>query len=412
MSIVYEPLGEAASHLDGAARAASLSFGQPVATIRSWFTDNAGLHNVRVAGVRGGSFDPSRGAERVPEGCLFRIPMGQFFGGRIVPMMGVAGVVVAPEARGRGLARDMMSASLREARADGFALATLNASTLSLYRKVGFELAGHVFRTVVPLRPDRPLGPRDAKPALRVVPLASEVTPALVECQRAFASCHDGMVDRGPYCWGRAFHLRGQSYDGFGLVNEKGKLEAYAFLAQRYPPGSAFVAELTVNDVAWTTPRAARALVAFLSDYATISHTMAVRGGPYHPIFAFLPQHEGTVERIEHWLLRVVDVERALTDRGYRVGVAARVALEIDDAIVPENTGTYVIDVAHGRARVTRGGDAPRVKLDVRALGALYTGFVSAEQARQVGALEGGDDAVGLLSSIFSGTTPAMTDLF
>ncbi len=51
--------------------------------------------------------------------CALRVPMGQFFGGRSVAMMGVAGVAVAPEARGRGLATRVMQEVLREAREEG-----------------------------------------------------------------------------------------------------------------------------------------------------------------------------------------------------------------------------------------------------------------------------------------------------
>src|SRR5688500_12334263 len=58
-------------------------------------------------------------------GNLVLIPMGQFFGGRSVPMTGVAGVGVATEARGRGVATVLMREAMREIRDSGVPISTL-----------------------------------------------------------------------------------------------------------------------------------------------------------------------------------------------------------------------------------------------------------------------------------------------
>lgn len=44
-----------------------------------------------------------------PAASLVRVPVGQRFGGRSVPMLGIAGVAVPPERRGGGLARRLMA---------------------------------------------------------------------------------------------------------------------------------------------------------------------------------------------------------------------------------------------------------------------------------------------------------------
>ena len=65
--------------------------------------------------------------------------------GRDVPLGAVAGVAVAPEARGSGIASGMMASSLDALRLAGVPLAALYASTFALYRKVGYEQAGSRF---------------------------------------------------------------------------------------------------------------------------------------------------------------------------------------------------------------------------------------------------------------------------
>jgi len=137
---------------------------------------------------------------------------GQHFGGKSVSMLGIAGVGVAPEARGRGSARWMMSLAMQEAQADGFALSTLFASTQGLYRQVGYEQAG--YRCQIKLLPHR-IDVRAREPHVR--PLTPEDEPAIQACYKAFAGEFAGMLDRGPYIWRRIKEFRDKSYHGFGL---------------------------------------------------------------------------------------------------------------------------------------------------------------------------------------------------
>ena len=69
--------------------------------------------------------------------------MRQWWCGRAVPMAGVASVKVAPEDRGRGLARRLMTALLDEIAARGYPLSALYPATMPLYRSLGWELGRH-----------------------------------------------------------------------------------------------------------------------------------------------------------------------------------------------------------------------------------------------------------------------------
>ena len=112
-------------------RVQAWAFGFAESRARAWL-EKCGLENVRVA---------RRGAEIL--GGLIEIPMGQWFGGRSVPMLGVA---VAPAARGEGVALTLMVDALRAARSRGFVLSTLYPAAVALYRAAGYECAGHRYR--------------------------------------------------------------------------------------------------------------------------------------------------------------------------------------------------------------------------------------------------------------------------
>jgi predicted N-acetyltransferase YhbS len=75
-----------------------------------------------------GAFDGDR-----PVGAAM-FHMRQWWCGRAVPMAGVGGVTVAPEDRGRSVARRLMAALLDEVAARGYPLSALYPATMPLYR--------------------------------------------------------------------------------------------------------------------------------------------------------------------------------------------------------------------------------------------------------------------------------------
>jgi GNAT superfamily N-acetyltransferase len=103
-----------------------------------------------------GAFDGDR-----PAAAATFHDMRQWWCGRAVPMAGVGGVMVAPEDRGRGIARRLMTALLDEVAARGYPLSALYPATMPLYRSLGWELAGARDTAVIPARSLRDLAPPD-----------------------------------------------------------------------------------------------------------------------------------------------------------------------------------------------------------------------------------------------------------
>jgi predicted acetyltransferase len=113
----------------------------------------------------------------------------------------------------------------------------------------------------------------------------------------------------------------------------------------------------------------------------------------------------------EYWMVRILDVARALTERGYLPGVHGEVHLDVGDELFPENAGRYVLIVADGRGMVQRGGNGS-VRLNVRSLAALYTGFATAHGLKVLGRIEGDEASLRGASAVFAGGAPSMPDMF
>jgi predicted acetyltransferase len=379
------------SDLEELARAEGWAFGTSTEDATTWLT-SVGLEHLRVARREG----------RLVGGLLV-IPMGQWFGGKSVPMLGVAGVAVAPEERGRGIARSLMRATLTEARANGVALSALYPATLTLYRLSGYELAGARFRFTARLK-DLPLGGRDQE----VHPIEDADRAEVEGAYQAWARVRSGALDRGEYIWRRVRTPRQGVARGFLVRGAKG-VEGYLYATQRARPGGMGY-DLVLTDFVALSAHAARSLLGLLADHRSTGELCVWHGGFPDPLLFEQPEIATTVELHEQFMLRIVHVEAALRARGYP-RVDADIELDVADSELPDNNGKYRLVVRGGSAEVTRGGSG-KVRLDVRALATLYSGYLRASDLARSGRITGDASSLETLEALFAGPNPALGDFF
>jgi len=370
----------------------AIAFGGSPERVREW-TTALGPEVSRVYRRRG----------EVAAGLML-VPMGQWFGGRNIPMTGIAMVCVAPQHRAGGIATDLMRAALKEMHAGGVALSALYASTVPLYRRVGYEAAGGRYEITLP---PNAIGLRDREMTLREV--GPEDVPAVDEAYRRRVAHENGPLDQQAPGWRHAM-LAGRSPQNplprtYAVWNGR-RVEGYV----RYPV-KRDDRTLRIVDFVATTPRAGRRLLTFLADHRSTIESATWHGAPADPMLLLLPEHTYRVRLAGPWMLRVIDVPRALEARGYPAGVAASIHLRVDDDLFPRNRGPFVLEVAGGQAAVRRGGRA-NVRIDVRGLAALYSGHLSAGQLSMTSYLEAAPAEVAALQAVFAGPVPWMSDAF
>ncbi|HZI14287.1 MAG TPA: GNAT family N-acetyltransferase [Myxococcus sp.] len=367
------------------------SYAMAQADVAQW-AQRTGMESIRVLREKG-----------QVAASLVSIPMGQWFGGRSVPMVGVGSVGVSPVHRGQGTATRLMQQLLREARASGAPLSTLYPATQPLYRRVGYEHAGarYEIRAQVPALV---LGERSL--SLRAIEPGDEA--ALTACYQRLARTRPGWLDRGSLLWGRVRNPRGDTAYGY-LVEGSSGVEGYLYLVRRQV--EPLKLELGVTDLVAHTPAAARRLLGFLGDHHSLAKEAVWFGGGDEPLLMLLREQSYVMKLNFHWMVRVLDVAAALEARGWPAGAAGTLHLEVEDDLFPENGGRFVLEVSDGVARVRRGGEG-RMRLHVRAMAPLYTGFYRAEGLRAAGALEADDASVQTAMQLFSGPQPSMRDMF
>jgi predicted acetyltransferase len=337
------------------------------------------------------------------------IPFGQFFGGRSVPMGGVASVAVAPEARGRGYAARLVATVVAHMRTRGDAISTLFPATTSLYRTHGWEIAGRHARSVVApdalrgIRPGRPVALRRAR---------RDDATALAECYRRVARGSNGLLDRPSerWTWLLAAWDTLQAY----VAEEDGRIAGYLVYRHVTPRPHHFAGfGIQVDEVLADDRDVLAALWALVGTSSTQFEDVIVRGSAADTLLAFLlPEPAVRTTNTQHWMLRIVDADAAVAARGFPPGVAAEVPLDVTDALVPENAGRWVLRVADGQGRLERGGDGT-VRLDVGALATLYAGFATTATLARLARIAGGSEALrARLDACFAGPSPWIIDPF
>lgn len=335
-------------------------------------------------------------------GSLALLPMGQWWGGKRVPMMGIGSVGVFPEHRGSGVALTLMQKMLRELHEQGVSLSTLYPATQRLYRKVGYEQAGTYnawsVRTQEIQLKDR------SQPILPVEPIQLEAFSYL---HQQFAQRANGNLDRSSPLWQ-------------GILKTSNSEPLYAYWIGSEPPEGYVIFkqhranhELTLQVQDWVVLSAAagRTLWAFLADHRSTIDKVSWHGGLLDPLTLLLPEQSPEIKSSDRWLMRLVDVRSALEKRGYPIGVEAELHLDVADDLLPENSGKFILMVSQGQGEVRQGGRG-EMKLTIRGLAPLYSGLFSPKQLQWMGFLDAPEPAIHAATQMFAGTSPWLPDFF
>jgi predicted acetyltransferase len=338
--------------------------------------------------------------EKVVAGLVFH-PTAQWFGGSRLQCQAIASVFSAAEMRRKKLGYRVMLHGLRETRAAGVPLAVLYASTPAFYRELGFEPAGHRLFWKAPIH-QLPTQTEGA----RYLPTGPDEQSTLNELYTRYAKGNAGLIDRTDHFW--RYHLN--PYDGSTLyayrIDFEGELEGYVSLRHARANRT-----LIAQDAVATTPRSARALLAFFSHHQSVVDSVVFPDAPQGPLHKLISTNGARIEPPgEEWMLRLVHVQAALEQRGYPP-LDARFEIEVEDHAMPENSGRYVFELANGQARVRGGGDG-RLRFDVRALSAIFSGFSHPSEFEAVGLVHGSARELALFGAVFAGPRPTLLDSF
>jgi predicted acetyltransferase len=339
-------------------------------------------------------------------GGYMLLPVGQFFGGKSVPAQAVTAVAVHPAWRRRGVAGALMHDCVALAREQGAAVAPLHAATVRLYRRWGWEVCSMTLRQIV-----------------RTVALAGftgsgrvRTRPdrgAIEALRRTYLVHWDGPLDRPDWFLSVEWDAGDPEMPRFEYGWYEGdRLTGYVrYMSERQAGGWI---RLQVQEFIATTQDALRGLLGFLGGQESQSsdvvfvHSALVDASPLHWLLPE-PHRAIAMEGFLCWMQRIVDIDTAMTARGWPERAAGRVELEVTDPIT--GVDRVVLEVEGGSARVTPGGGGA-IRCGIGALSAWYSSALRAQDAVRLGLLEGDADAVTAMDGLIAGGLPWLPDFF
>ncbi|MDY6901393.1 MAG: GNAT family N-acetyltransferase [Cyanobacteriota bacterium] len=350
-----------------------------------------GVENVRV--IR---------EEKEIVGGLVMIPMGQWWNGVTVPMTGIAGVGIAPEFRGSGAALSLMQQGIKELYTNDVPISVLYPAAQRLYRKVGYEQGGSFCSWEIPAQS---IQIREQPLPIKSVALDSEILYKLYTEQ---AKNINGYLNRNQTIWNRIIEPdKKEVFHGY-IIGSIEKPKGYIIINQTSTDN-----DNILNVVDWVnlTNSATKTFWSFLSNHRSQIDKIRWRSSVIDNLTLMLPEQTVKNRFIQSWMLRIINVEKALSARGYFPGIETELHLEITDNLIAENNGKFVLSITNGTGNITKGGKG-ELKLDIRGLASLFTGLFSPQQLQIAGKINGTEQAISTATQIFAGTSPWMMDFF
>lgn len=339
-------------------------------------------------------------------------------GAHWVPSGGIAAVATRPEARNRGLVRQMMLSTHRQMREEGRPLGVLMPFKNSYYAQMGY--ADVFFHRLYEFRPDQVEG-RPSR--MQLVAADGQANWKTLEfIRQEFGQSRFGTVRRDSAYWKARYF---QSWRGIGNVYliedaapRKKKAVPAGYLITTISTEEGFgKVQLTVNDAAWLNTDALTAILAFLRAHRDQVQKVRWFTPADLDLFPWLTDPAIECYFKAKMMLKLVDFPAAVELRGYDPDLCGSVLFTISgDSTSPWNTGAWKVEFAGGHARVRkhRGslGKLSQAACDIQTLAVLYSGWRTPSMLKEEGRLSGSAGSIELLTRAFPSAVPHMEEWF
>lgn len=340
-------------------------------------------------------------------GRLEGLDFGSWFGGRVLPTVGIGGVAIAAEHRGRGLARGLMTQVLDHHRSHGAVISTLFPTAPGYYRGFGYEVIGSYDEVVVPSASLVP--PRASSSHLRARRAETTDAVAIRDLHAAWASEQNGpCTRRGP-----ALAVEGDEWvaghEAVTVVEDAdGRIRGFASWDRGEGVGSD--AHLAVTDLIADGEDAHRALWGVLGSFSEVVGGVRLYTSGADVARYALPGKAWKVSVEDVYMMRIEDVASALSGIALPFEVSAPFTVAGDPLGVLD--GSYELSVADGVTACRRSDDDRGPTFSARGLALCVAGTQSCANLRRAGLLDGPNTWDRVIDHVVGGRQVHVRDYF
>ena len=333
------------------------------------------------------------------------IPFTMRANGHAMPLAGVSTVGTQPEYRRRGLARRIHTQAFAQMRDAGQSVASLWASQAAIYQRYGYAMSTAARSYTIDTVDIRFYDGDTGSGRVERIDLDTGYD-TLKGVYIDFVADRMAYLHRAKALWLRNA-LEPVEADGPVWVaicyDREGDARGYVVYTLRgekleHPARDQ---ELVVRDLAWLDADAYRSLWSFIASHDLVGR-VRWRAAPLDdPAPEFLMEPRMLNPRAQEGIWsRIVDIPTALGARGYDVAGELTVEVE-DDPLTPWNDGVWHFEASPEGAHAKASRQTPDIRLNVKALASLWSGFRSASDLARWGFVEGDRQALARADDVF-----------
>lgn len=323
-----------------------------------------------------------------------------------VKAIGLGGVTSPPEQRRRGYIRELLKATVLEARSNGVNLCLLHPFKNSFYAQFGWAAAmeQRLYRGDINVLKHFRLGEGS------FVPMSPELTSEMQSIALRGLRGRWGVTIRTARQWKEFLPDAKRKRHGIIWRDKTGLGRAYVVytMHDRGQEGR----KLECHEAIACDPEARTQLLAFLANHDSQASEVQLLVPSDAPLNLLLrdPIHS----EVRQWLmLRIIDVVGALNDYALPAKLSGSCVLSIKDNWLEFNQGTFKLEASEGKLSCQPSDQAADVTLDVGLLAQWLTRYVRPRQAAAFGLCSvQNKTALAFLDSLFSGLAPFNNDFF
>ena len=247
-----------------------------------------------------------------------------WFGGRAVPTAGVAGVTVVAEHRGSGLLAGLFDELLATVRTESAVVSTLYPTAPRIYRGFGYELVGELLTLRLPLASLATIRPATGV-TLRRATVAD--VPAIRSTYDTWATQQNGPLTRRGVSFPATDEELVGAFTGITLAcSPAGDVLGYALWNRN--AGYDGTGVMDVDDLVALTPAAASELFRFFGGFSSVVAHLDLETSGLDPSLFAIPHGSWTQQRRRQYMLRILDVQAALSARSWPVDAEVPFSVE------------------------------------------------------------------------------------
>jgi len=344
--------------------------------------------------------------------CLRVFDFNMLVNGLAVRMGGISSVACLPEYRRKGYVGMLLRHALEQMREARQPLSGLYTPHPTLYRKYGWMVAASNLKYI--LNPKQIAPYSTARVQGRAVRVTEEDQPLVEQIFRRYSERRTGPVVRSERWWKEAFFRRIYD-DKRGLADVAvwregdGAATGYVCYESDRGPPPFRLSKIWLREFVALTADAYQGLLRYM-----LSHDLTDEifwFGPQDDPLAYAVDDSYQVKReyMDNMMLRVVDVESAVTARPAALGAPeGALSLAISDAAAPWNRATWRIESSGGKLHAKKADGANGdLLMEAATFAAVYDGFMKATDAVRAGLAEARNGAAALLADrIFASEYP------